>query len=153
MKNYSLSILVLIAIIVFAIVRLNCNKSDIKAVVINNQKFNVEIAQTAPERETGLMNRKSLDLNAGMFFIFSKSDIQNFWMKNTLIPLDIIWLAPSEVEGTLKIVDIQTLQPATKNNIPQYTPKVKASYVLEINAGLSNQYGFKIGDVIKISTN
>jgi uncharacterized protein len=115
------------------------------SVVIDENKFNVEIADTQSEREKGLMNRTHLDKNAGMLFVFPAPDIQTFWMKNTLIPLDIIWI------GDNTIVEMTTLQAESKNNTPQYTPKNPANYVLELNSGTAIKYHFKVGD--KVSFN
>ena len=114
------------------------------SIVINNQKFNVEIAKTDAERAKGLMNRSSLDANAGMLFVFPSSDIQPFWMKNTLIPLDIIYI------NNNKIVEMTTLNSPIDNNIPQYTPKNKANYILELPAGTAKKYNFKIDDQVEI---
>lgn len=110
----------------------------------SNKKFNVEVAKTNATREYGLMNRTSLDVDAGMLFIYSDSDIRSFWMKNTLIPLDILWINDD------RIVEMATLQPETPQNTPTYTPKNKANYVLELNAGTAKKYNFKIGDEVKI---
>ena len=105
------------------------------------------------------MNRTNLLEYKGMLFVFDFEGIYGVWMKDTLIPLDIIWLAPSlgsrarlesEVEGMYRIVDMTTLQPQTFNNIPQYTPKSPAEYVLEVNENFTMKNGIKIGDEIKI---
>ena len=121
-------------------------------VTINGHNFMVEVATTAFQREKGLSNRDSLSANTGMLFIFPKADIYPFWMKETKIPLDIIYIDndPSTGSGQGKIVEITTLNPPIDNNIPQYTPKNKADKVLEINANESALGGFKIGDLVEI---
>lgn len=68
------------------------NIQRVLRVEINGKSLNVEIADNDEKRRTGLMNRKSLDKNNGMFFIFQNEDIYPFWMKNTLISLDMIWI-------------------------------------------------------------
>lgn len=103
--------------------------------------FDIEIAQTPETRSQGLMFRESLPQNQGMLFIFPKSEIYSFWMKNTLIPLDIIWISEN-----LEIIDITTLSPCIEDPCPSYTPKAQAKYVLEINANLAQQQNIKIGD-------
>lgn len=122
-------------------------------VTINNTTFNVEVAKTQAEREKGLSGRDSLENNAGMLFKFSSSDIHMFWMKDTFIPLDVIWINDG------KIVEMTTLDPVSSEpavdesvaeEIPSYTPKEKANYVLEINAGTSQELGFKVGDKVVI---
>ena len=119
-------------------------------VSIDNKQFTVELAKTDAERGKGLMNRDHLNANSGMLFIFSNAEIQTFWMKNTLIPLDIIWIDSSTL-GVNTIVDMTTLDPDSPSYTPQYTPKKKAKYVLELNAGSINENGFKIDDQVKIN--
>lgn len=114
------------------------NKPSI--VIINSKKINVELATTDKERIKGLSGRSTLSPDTGMLFIFPTTDIWPFWMKDTKIPLDIIWI------NNNIIVDTTTLNIPMNNNIPQYTPQNKANYVLEVNANS----GFKIGDKIKI---
>ena len=120
---------------------------------INNQIcfgqncFSIELAKTNAEREQGLMNRKELDKNSGMLFIFDSDSIYPFWMKNTLIPLDMIWL-----DDNSKVVFVaQNVQPCKTFICPITTPPVKAKYVLEINGGVSKILGIKVGDIAKIN--
>ena len=136
-KNWWLIIILVVALIVtFPYVF----KKTKPQVIINDKTFNIELAKTSAELTKGLSNRDYLAPDAGMLFIFSKTDIWPFWMKDTRIPLDIIWIQNN------KIVDITTLQPQNGDNIPEYSPKEKANYVLEINA----DSGFKVGDKVKI---
>ena len=108
--------------------------------------FQVELAQTPEQREYGLMNRSYLDANAGMLFIFDKQGIYPFWMKNTLIPLDIIW-----IDNSGKVVFIkENAQPCTNFLCPNIIPTSSAKYVLELNAGICNETGIKLGDQLKI---
>jgi len=134
-------------------------KQKLDIVTINGKDIKVELALTQSQREKGLSGRNYLDKNSGMLFVFPQAGNHSFWMKDTLIPLDIIWLAPSlgsrarlesEVEGMYRIVDMTTLQPQTFNNIPQYTPKSPAEYVLEVNAGFAAENNIKLGDEVKI---
>jgi uncharacterized protein len=147
-KQYFYLFFILLILIFVAFIFNFGSSEDIKNktvyVIINNHKFNVEIADTEIKREQGLMNREHLDENAGMLFVFPKPDIQTFWMKNTHIPLDIIWIENNQ------IVEMTSLEPQRGDNIPEYTPKNKANYVLELNAGLAQRYGFKIGNEVKI---
>ena len=77
-----------------------------------------------------------------MLFVFGGPGKYSFWMKNTLISLDIIWM-----DGDGKIVDIKEgAMPCGKNYCESYTPKAPAKYVLEINAGMAKETGMKIGD-------
>ncbi|MGC9310607.1 MAG: DUF192 domain-containing protein, partial [Candidatus Aenigmatarchaeota archaeon] len=92
-------------------------------------------------RAKGLMFRESLGDDEGMLFVFEKEGHWSFWMKNTIIPLDIIWLCEN-----LTIVHIQTAPPCREDNCPSYRTPVPASYVLEVNAGFSDKNGISAGD-------
>ncbi|OGZ78582.1 MAG: hypothetical protein A2358_01760 [Candidatus Staskawiczbacteria bacterium RIFOXYB1_FULL_37_44] len=109
--------------------------------------FFVELAKTNAEREKGLMYRKELNKNSGMLFVFDKEGVYPFWMQNTLISLDIIW-----INSNNKIVFIaENAQPCKGLICSQIKPGVKAKYVLEINAGLANNFNIKIGDLVQIT--
>ncbi len=108
--------------------------------------FNVDISITLEERSRGLMFKESLDINQGMLFIFDKNDIHSFWMKNTLISLDIIWINEEK-----EIVFIKEMaSPCEEKFCTTINPLVLARYALEINGGLSRKIGLQIGDKISI---
>ncbi|MGA2418125.1 MAG: DUF192 domain-containing protein [Candidatus Staskawiczbacteria bacterium] len=108
--------------------------------------FSVELAKTEAEKEKGLMYRTQLDKDKGMLFIFNTEGVYPFWMKNTLIPLDMIWIGSNN-----KVVFIaQNVQPCKTFICPVINPKVKAKYVLEINAGVSEETGIKTGDIAEL---
>lgn len=115
--------------------------------VWNEKKsFTVEIAKTETERDRGLMFRKELANDRGMLFVFDKEGVYPFWMKNTFIPLDMIWM-----DSSGKIVFIgKNIQPCKTLICPSVIPEGKAKYVLEINAGLSEKIGWKAGDKLNI---
>jgi len=114
--------------------------------------FLVEVANTPSERAQGLMNRKSLDKNSGMLFVFDKEDIYFFWMKNTLISLDMIWMKEDPSAGSGQVVFIkENAQPCINDNCSYIIPDAKAKYVLEINTGLVKEMGLKIGDNLDIN--
>ncbi len=96
--------------------------------------FSVEVASTDEERRKGLMFRKSLKEGAGMIFLFNSETDHTFWMKNTYIPLDMIF-----IDSDMNVVGIY------KNAVPlsEETISIKRAsrYVLEINAGLSDKSG------------
>ena len=106
-----------------------------------NITFNVEVAKTIEERRTGLMYRKKLLNNEGMLFIFPREKIIQLWMKNTYIPLDVIFISESKV-----IVDIKKNMEKLSKTIVK--SKVKSRYALEFNAGLINKLDIKIGDKV-----
>ena len=109
----------------------------------NNQKikFNVEIADTDLKRKTGLQCRAKMELNEGMFFIWKKEDFRSFWMKNTSIPLDIIFL-----NKTFEIVDVSFN--AKPFSLKPILSEKKAKYVLELNKGVFTSYKFELKDKI-----
>ncbi|WP_068089552.1 DUF192 domain-containing protein [Polycladidibacter stylochi] len=107
----------------------------------NSISFNCEVAQTPKQLARGLMFRKKLPENNGMLFVFDKADEQLFWMKNTAIPLDIIFIRADK-----KVHHI------AQNTVP-YSKKVISSrgaikYVLEINAGLSKEHSIIVGSQV-----
>ena len=106
-----------------------------------NITFNVEVAKTIEERRTGLMYRKKLLNNEGMLFIFPREKIIQLWMKNTYIPLDVIFISENKV-----IVDIKKNMKKLSETIVK--SKVKSRYALEFNAGLINKLNIEIGDKI-----
>ena len=106
-----------------------------------NITFDVEIAKTIEERRTGLMYRKKLLNNEGMLFIFPREKIIQLWMKNTYIPLDVIFISENKV-----IVDIKKNMEKLSETIVK--SKVKSRYALEFNAGLINKLDIKIGDKV-----
>lgn len=106
----------------------------------------IEIAETPYERETGLMYRESLEQEQGMLFIFENEEPRGFYMKNTYIPLDLIFLNSNN-----KIISIQReAQPESLETIPSEKP---ARYVLEINAGLADEWNLQVGDSLILNRN
>jgi uncharacterized membrane protein (UPF0127 family) len=104
--------------------------------------LDIEFAQTEYEIQTGLMYRKTMAEKQGMLFIFQEEAPHSFYMKNTLIPLDIIF-----IDKDLKIVNIQKdARPLSESGIPSAGP---VQYVLEINAGLSERWKLVPGDRIQ----
>ena len=106
-----------------------------------NITLNVEVAKTIQERRTGLMYRKNLLDNEGMLFIFPSENIIQLWMKNTYIPLDIIFISKNKV-----VVDIKKNMEKLSETIIK--SKVKSKYALELNAGLINKLDIRIGDKV-----
>ena len=106
----------------------------------------VEIANDPTEQSRGLMFRKSMEWNNGMFFVFDEDRKLSFWMKDTYIPLDMIF-----INKEFKIIDIkENAKPCLEMTCPNYSPKEPAKYVLEVNAGFAQKNKIKIGDKILI---
>ena len=105
-------------------------------------KFDVEMALTEPQREHGLMFRKQMGPYEGMLFDFYHEQKVSFWMKNTLIPLDMLFIAG---DGTIRHI-YANAKPLSTDTIPSEYP-VRA--VLEINGGTAALLGIKPGDKVK----
>jgi hypothetical protein len=104
--------------------------------------FRVELARTEPEREKGLMFREKLAPDAGMLFLFERPSVQTFWMKNTLIPLDMIFIGSDHaVVGVVANAEPLTLTARTVGEPSQY--------VLEIGGGLAARVGIRAGDRVE----
>ena len=110
-------------------------KNTTSQVCMEGTCFTVELARTSAEQELGLMNRTGMNEKNGMLFIFPKSDIYNFRMKNTLIPLDMV-----RMDDQYRVVHLVTAQPCTADPCAVYKPEIWARYVLEINAGIAEKY-------------
>lgn len=112
----------------------------------NSYTLNVEIADTAELREFGLMQRTTLDENAGMLFVYPDENIRGVWMKNTLLALDVLFLSESG-----KIVSmLRNLQPCRQAPCSIYTSQYKARYMLEVNAGFIDRRTIKIGQDVML---
>ena len=142
----------IIFLVLFLIFISGCSDM-IKETCFNDICFKVELATNEKEREIGLMNRTFLGSDHGMLFVFDNEDIYSFWMKNTLIPLDIIWINSSNQVVYLKenalpcnLFEKKLYQKMTKCEI--FNPNRKSKYVLEINAGMIKQDNIKLNDIV-----
>ena len=151
------TIFVLIAVAVFFIVNnfITNNEPDVKYYIFKKEgeltftdslgnakiKIDLEIADNEYERQLGLMNRKSMEENQGMLFIFQHERMQSFWMRNTLIPLDMMF-----VNKENKII---TIHKNTKTLSAQSYPSTgPAIYVVEVIGGFTDKYKIVVGDKI-----
>lgn len=116
-------------------------------VTLDGHPFAVEIATTAAQQEHGLMDRTSMAADHGMLFVFPDSQPRTFWMKNTLIPLDMLFF-----DANRHLVAIQAnAQPCKADPCQLYPSNAPARYVLELNAGTAAKLGARKGDVITVS--
>lgn len=117
------------------------------AIVITPQgvQIDVEVSDTKQKRQRGLSFRRALEPRKGMLFVFDKRERHPFWMKDMLLPLDIIWL------DNHRIVHIEhSVQPPAKNQSPPtITPSKKANFVLEIPAGQVKLLKLKVGQKLR----
>jgi len=103
--------------------------------------FGVEISKSPIQKAKGLMFRDKLEENQGMLFVFEAEKKHSFWMKNVSFPLDIIWLGANK-----KVVFVShDAQPCKDLKCLAIQPTTNAKYILEINGGLANKIGLKIG--------
>jgi uncharacterized membrane protein (UPF0127 family) len=122
-----------------------------KTIVVSGKTINVEIADTTEARKNGLSGRTSLEKDSGMLFVFDAKGVSpSFWMKDMVIPLDILWI------GNDKIVRIDKDVPAPikgsdDSKLKVYSAGKPIDYVLEVASGYSDQNGFKIGDSVDTS--
>ena len=105
------------------------------------QQIDIEIADNSYERQTGLMYRESMEDDQGMLFIYDNEAPRAFYMKNTYIPLDIIYFASDSTAVSFQ----KNAQPQDETSLPSGEP---AQFVLELNAGLADDWNIKVGDKI-----
>ena len=115
-----------ILLLLIAIILVGCNTKDY--IEIDGEEITLELARTITEKQQGLMFRDKLCDNCGMLFIYNEESKPRFWMKNTLIPLDMIF-----INSELIIIDILHALPCEENPCSIYIPKEPALYVLETN--------------------
>jgi len=111
------------------------------------QLIHAEVASTQSQMQRGLMFRTSLTPDRGMLFLFAKEDSHTFWMFQTLIPLDMIWM-----DSNNRIVEISENTPPCKTEAaqcPSYGGHEPALFVLELSGGSVARYHLKTGQVIR----
>ncbi len=109
---------------------------------IKGKVFTLEVADTEPKRDRGLMYRESMPADHGMIFVFDTADKYGFWMKNTDIPLDIVYL-----NETGKVVDIRSMRPHDETPT---VPESPALFAIELNAGTAKSLALAKGDQIDL---
>lgn len=124
----------------------NQNIIRIKAVEIS-----VDISDTSEKRSKGLSGRASLNEKEGMLFIFGQNtETPIFWMKDMIIPIDIIWIKNEKIIQIDKNIEAPKVD-TSDSKLIRYSPKEPVDYVLEVNSGFSDKYGFAIGDRVDLS--
>ena len=123
----------------------SCASSE-PQVELKGKRFTVEVAATDEDRTLGLMFRDSLPPDHGMLFIFPTEAQRSFWMKNTRIPLDILYF-----DNSLKLVSVaENAKPCRVQQCPGYPSSGPARYVLELNAGKAAELGVQEGDELEL---
>lgn len=112
---------------------------------LQGRRYRVEVASTPEQQRKGLMHRERMANNQGMLFIYSKSTPMAFWMKDTPLPLDILFF---DEQGAL-VAQHRNVPPCTDDPCPQYPSGKAARYVLELNAGQADAMGLTNSAVLK----
>ena len=139
-----------VALLLVAAALAGCRNSDGKAesglrvveVKVGSKQLTLEVADTPDARQTGLMRRDSMPADRGMLFVFPTEESLGFYMKNTRIPLDIIFL-----DANRRIVSVATMRPYELKTTYSAKP---AKYAIELNASVAKETGTAIGDTIDI---
>jgi len=141
-----LVVVVILGILVASYLSMSGEPSDLKTAnfLIGEKKLEVEIADSASARATGLSYRKSLDDDKGVYFIFDSLGSHSFWMKDMNFPIDIIWIKDDKIVGVAENVPHQP--GAQLWQLKSYAPPEPVNRVLEVNAGWFSKNGIKIGD-------
>jgi len=115
------------------------------SVVLGGKQFVVEVADSPRERAKGLMFRQSMPADHGMLFTFLAPGMRVFWMKNTLIPLDILFF-----DDDARLVNWRTAEPCRSDPCSTYASAAPARYILELNAGTAKELGVERGDRLEM---
>jgi len=126
-----------------------CASAATSQVIIHSQKgelirVSVEIADTPQKRSFGLMYRRDLPESHGMLFLFPREESLSFWMKNTPLPLDIVFI---NVDHTIVSI-AQNTTPFSEKPLPSGSP---AQFVLEVNGGFCQRHGVTVGDRVEFT--
>ena len=145
MKKRFIFLITLILLLNYSKLLSSSNNLEIK--FKDKPSLNLEIANSEKERKIGLMYRKSLDKYSGMFFDYNELSEVKIWMKNTIIPLDIIFL-----EGSKIVHIVQNALPCMEfnTNCPKFSAGQPVDSVIEVNSGIVKEYNLKIGDLLFI---
>ena len=111
-------------------------------VPIGRETFTLEVADDDAERERGLMYRREMAADRGMLFVFPDSDFRSFWMKNTRIPLDILYL-----DATGQVVSVRQMVPHDESGVPS---GARAKFAVELNRGAAGRAGVRVGDRVAV---
>lgn len=142
------SIPALLLYLIFCLIFLSAEtkqKRFVKVFFPNDYCITAELAVSDEERQLGLMFRERINCDQGMLFVFGEEDFHSFWMKNVNFPIDILWL-----DREKRIVHIESNVPPCKESpCPSYSPKVQASYVLELKSGSVKKNQLKLYDKLE----
>jgi uncharacterized protein len=116
-----------------------------QAILPSGRTYSLEVVRTPEEQAQGLMFRESLTERTGMLFPFTDKGVHHFWMKNTMIPLDMVWM---DGEGKVIFVSADT-PPCKADPCPTYGPDAPAASVLEIAGGMAKKENVTVGSSLR----
>lgn len=122
---------------------------EVRALRVGGATVAVELAQTSAEWARGLSNRETLSADAGMLFVFPSAASRTFWMKETLIPLDFLWIRDGRVIGVTE--NVQPEPGVPEDQLRRYGSPEPVDQVLEVPAGWSKRNGARVGDSVLLS--
>lgn len=120
---------------------------ETQEIQIHNQTFTVEVADTLTKRAQGLQHRTMLEEGKGMLFVFATPSRPPFWMKNTLIPLDFVWIREGKVVELTR--NVQPEPDTPDHLLTQYPPSQEIDQMIEFPAGTIDLFHIQVGDVFK----
>jgi uncharacterized membrane protein (UPF0127 family) len=147
--NKKIQILTLLFILAGGLLFCQSERRDkfIKIYLPNGKSVTAELAVTDEARQRGLMFREKLLPDQGMLFVFEEEGLYSFWMKNTLISLDMLWINKDR-----RIVHIaRNVPPCKEDPCPSYPPERPGLYVLELAAGAADRLGLKLFDRLEFT--
>ena len=140
----TLAILIIVLLIAFMYMNPNNNKNTVK---LAGQVIEVEVADTVSKKFVGLGGREALAHNQGMLFVYESLVAPEFWMKDMLIPIDIIWISGQEVVDITPAVPPEPGVP--DSDLKRYPPVEPIDKVLEVRSGWAEEFGLQIGDEVE----
>ena len=117
-------------------------------ILLKHKRYVLEIARTQAEKSRGLMFRQSIASDNGMLFEYSKPGHYRIWMKNTLIPLTVLWL-----DSEARVIEKQLLQPCKRDPCPVYGSVMNVVYIIELNSSEFNRFqpGDQLTSILQLS--
>lgn len=113
---------------------------------IKTHEFQLLITRSETDRQVGLSKYNNLSADKAMVFVFDKQDYYRFWMKDMKFPIDLIFIKSNKI---VTIYENLETPKSSKDSLPIYSPSEPIDKALEINAGLSKKFNFKIGDTVE----
>lgn len=128
------------------------NTDNQKIVTVKDIEVNVLVSDTPEKRKVGLSNKSFLAETEGMIFVFESKDVKpTFWMKDMLIPIDIIWINDEKIVQIDKNISVPQKNTLDKD-LSTFSSEDLIDYVLEVNSGFSDKYKIEVGDSVDLSS-